>query len=137
MCSSMENKPTMTCEVSKLYQIGVEIAFLLNRVGFIYVYDISSSWHYRVDVGASFGLYRNVYRFVPKSLSDKYYSKAMRLVSFAEELLVPYQRLVYKLVYKYMVKKYPEFKDAILKGADMPHLLKDIIEDQGDYFFYI
>jgi hypothetical protein len=133
----MENKPTMNCEVSKLYQIGVEIAFLLNRLGFIKIYDIGASWHSRVDVNVSFGLLPGVYKLIPRSLPDKYYVKVLKMFSITEEILVPYQRLVYKLVYKYMIKRYPEYEDAILNGADMPHLLKGVIGERHDYFFYL
>ena len=46
--------------------------------------------------------------------------------SFVNYFLVPYQKFVYRQVYKHVIKKFPRYRENLLDGADYPELLRNL-----------
>jgi len=99
---------------TKFNQIRVYVRF-----GAFYVGDL-------VPYGIMYGLrFANLFRHT--AFKIPYYKlDRIRIPGFINYLLIPYQRFVYRQVYKYTIKKFPKYRENLLSGADYPELLKGI-----------
>lgn len=111
-------------DLDKLFHIGIDIAYLLSKFGGIKIYNVKIRYE-TLSVEAAFGLdWEFVYSF--KKIPLDFYTPFFKLVNFLDNLVIPYQRLVYRLTYLYIIKKYPEFKDHIIYSSDYNELLVGI-----------
>lgn len=62
----------------------------------------------------------------PNWLMDLDFKLFRKVIPFLNFMVIPYQKWLYRFVYKQMVKKYPHLKNEILWAADYPELLNNI-----------
>jgi hypothetical protein len=99
---------------TKYNQIRVYVRF-----GAFYVGDL-------LPYGIMYGLrFPNLFRHA--NFKIPYYKlDSIRIPGFINYLLIPYQRFVYRQVYKHTIKKFPKYRENLLSGADYPELLKNL-----------
>ena len=107
----------------KLFHIGTELAFLLTKFGKIKVYNIKLT-HGNLTISTGFGIPWEIIYSMP-TLHPKVYAMYFNLLGFLNHIFVPYQKLIYKLSYFYMIKKYPQFKKDLVDCVDYAEFLTD------------
>jgi hypothetical protein len=102
------------------YQIGTSLA----RWGRITIHQTKNKWG-EARVYCSFGWYQLQSIFYPKYvyIQKPKWLMNLSLPEWINHIVLPYQRWIYKIVYKRYIKLYPEFSDSIIDGMDYPELI--------------
>ncbi len=64
------------------------------------------------------------YYYFKDTLIGKLLRKARIPDIINDFLIIPYQKLIYKMVYRRAIRKFPNFKYNMLDGADYPELIE-------------
>jgi hypothetical protein len=116
--------------IAPQYYIGLTLA----QYGRVHVSDMKTKFS-SVRVYCSFGWYSmfnithpliHSYRRYPTWLLWLDMNVANRLFCLVNWAVVPYQKWLYRRVYKRAIELWPEYSHNILEGADYPELLRGL-----------